>query len=154
MENRNNANEKEGQEVSRRGFLDYLLGGALAVSALAVLGAVGAFLWPTRTTATGELGKVEVSSESDLPVGKGKVVPIKGTSAIVIHTRAGFVAFSAVCTHEYCLVKWDEARQQIVCPCHGAIFDSSGNVLSGPAPRPLPVFPVEVLNGRIYLKGV
>jgi cytochrome b6-f complex iron-sulfur subunit len=71
----------------------------------------------------------------------------------VIHTKAGFAAFSAACTHVACLVTWNEATQQIFCPCHGAYFDTKGNVLSGPPPRPLPAFPVSVVGEKIYIGG-
>ena len=53
-------------------------------------------------------------------------------------------AWSAVCTHQGCLVT--EVRDGvIVCPCHASEFDAaSGAVLAGPARRPLPEVAVEV----------
>jgi cytochrome b6-f complex iron-sulfur subunit len=63
------------------------------------------------------------------------------------------VAFSAVCTHLGCIVKWDEKKQQIFCPCHAGVFDVKGNVVSGPPPKPLPPIPVAVVNGKIILGG-
>jgi Rieske Fe-S protein len=53
-------------------------------------------------------------------------------------------AMSAVCTHLGCLVKWDVATGQFRCPCHGGIYDRSGNVAAGPPPRALQVISVRL----------
>lgn len=45
------------------------------------------------------------------------------------------IALSAICTHQSCAV--GASNGQIVCPCHGSEFDLNGNVLKGPATRPL-----------------
>jgi cytochrome b6-f complex iron-sulfur subunit len=47
-----------------------------------------------------------------------------------------FHAISAVCTHLGCTVA--RSPEGFACPCHGSRFDASGDVLGGPAPRPLP----------------
>lgn len=59
-----------------------------------------------------------------------------------------FKAFSAVCTHLGCLVKWDPAKQRFICPCHQGIFDANGNVVDGPPPQPLEEFPVEIREDK------
>ena len=48
-----------------------------------------------------------------------------------------FVAMSNICTHLACRVRWIADREQFFCPCHNGVFDKEGNVVSGPAPRPL-----------------
>ena len=54
---------------------------------------------------------------------------IGSTPAIVINTRGhGFLAFSKVCTHLGCLVKYDQERQMFICPCHAGTFDLEGKV--------------------------
>jgi len=121
------------------------------MTALAYLGGVLNYMWPGRKSQAGSNAPVEVAEEKDLPAGQGKVVPYRDGSAIVIHTSGGLVAFSAVCTHLGCIVKWNAAKQEIECPCHGAVFDTKGNVVSGPPPKPLPPLKVGVRNGKIYL---
>jgi Rieske Fe-S protein len=46
-------------------------------------------------------------------------------------------ALSATCTHLGCRVRWDEAKTQYRCPCHGGVFDRAGNVVAGPPPSGL-----------------
>ena len=68
-------------------------------------------------------------------------------------TNTFFRALSAICTHsEVCQVTWDPAREQVLCPCHNAAFDTYGNVLHGPPPRPLRTYPVSVIDGQVYVR--
>jgi len=60
----------------------------------------------------------------------------------VVHTSGGFVAFSALCTHDACVVGYNSTVYQFQCPCDGGIFDISGNVVSGPATVALPSYTV------------
>lgn len=63
-----------------------------------------------------------------------------------------FVVFSRVCSHLGCLVRWDEGKDRFFCPCHGAIFDKTGNVVAGPPPRPMEQLPTKVEDGVLYVK--
>jgi Rieske Fe-S protein len=51
--------------------------------------------------------------------------------------RGELHAVSAVCTHLRCLVAWNPAERSWDCPCHGSRFGQDGEVLEGPAVRPL-----------------
>jgi Rieske Fe-S protein len=74
----------------------------------------------------------ELGSTSEVPVGGGKVF---GDQKIVVTqpTDGEFKAFSAVCTHQQCLVS-QISDGTIDCLCHGSKFsDQDGSVVNGPA---------------------
>ena len=58
--------------------------------------------------------------------------------AYIIGGQGGIFALSAVCTHLGCITRYHADEGVIACPCHGSRFDADGNVVHGPAPRPLP----------------
>ncbi len=89
-------------------------------------------------------------STADVPVNGGKV--LQDVQVVVTQPQAGtYKAFSAVCTHEGCLVS-GVSNNAIVCPCHGAQFSASdGAVLGGPAPAPLAGVPLTVTGDTITL---
>jgi Rieske Fe-S protein len=58
-----------------------------------------------------------------------------------------YVAFSGKCPHLGCGYKWRQHKtlgRVFLCPCHLSIFDASGKVLDGPAPRPLDALPMRM----------
>ncbi len=74
-------------------------------------------------------------------------------NAWVVNQGAGRItAFSPICTHLGCLYRWQAAAHQFVCPCHGSRFAISGEVLAGPAPRPLDRYEVRLEGGAVWLK--
>jgi Rieske Fe-S protein len=51
-------------------------------------------------------------------------------------------------------VKWDHQRYELVCPCHEGFFNPiTGEVITGPPPKPLDPIHVEVVDGDIYIGG-
>lgn len=61
------------------------------------------------------------------------------------------VVFSPICPHLGCGFRWDEADKQFKCPCHGSVYDVTGTVLAGPAPRPLDILPSKVEHGQLWV---
>jgi len=77
---------------------------------------------------------------------------------VLIHLDSGqFVAYSSICTHAGCQVQFDPSGKDIVCPCHGAVYDPYNNarVVGGPAPYPLQKIPIQYdsSTGNIYVTG-
>lgn len=93
---------------------------------------------------------LEVGPVTDVPVGGGANFTVQGTPLVVTQEKEDvFKAFSAVCTHQGCLVGCRD--KEIVCDCHASIFNpSTGAVISGPAPTGLPEIAIDVRNGVIY----
>lgn len=136
----------------RRTFLSGLLKSSLALGLLSVLGGIVAYIFPPerREFNPGRL-RLRVGRVDDFEIGQGKQVLFGGEPVWVLRLRGGFVALSAICTHQGCIVDWDEKRQLLRCPCHGGLFDASGNVVAGLPRRPLPHLRVEVLGDEIFL---
>lgn len=66
-----------------------------------------------------------------------------------------YLAFSGKCPHLGCAYKWRKHKvlgQVFLCPCHLSIYDASGLVLDGPAPRPLDLLPIQVsASGEVHI---
>jgi glycine/D-amino acid oxidase-like deaminating enzyme/nitrite reductase/ring-hydroxylating ferredoxin subunit len=70
--------------------------------------------------------------------GGGDVVTAGPKSVAVHKDESGNLrALSARCTHLGCIVQWNGAEKSWDCPCHGSRFSNSGDVLQGPATKPL-----------------
>ncbi|MET9319108.1 FAD-dependent oxidoreductase [Streptomyces sp. NPDC003038] len=74
----------------------------------------------------------------ELPPGGGAVVRVQGKPCAVHRDDEGRLhAVSATCTHMGCVVAFNDAERTWECPCHGSRFGVDGDVLQGPALRPL-----------------
>jgi Rieske Fe-S protein len=91
-----------------------------------------------------------LGAASEIPVGGGKIY----TAAKVVVTqpaRGRYRAFSAVCTHVGCIMS-EVANGTIDCPCHGSEFTiTTGAVVTGPAPAPLPKKQIKIVDGKVIL---
>ncbi len=67
----------------------------------------------------------------------GAVLTEEKHRVLVMRLADGFRALSTVCTHLGCITRYQPDEKLIACPCHGSRFDLDGEVLAGPAPRPL-----------------
>ncbi|MEU9187488.1 FAD-dependent oxidoreductase [Streptomyces sp. NPDC048484] len=77
-------------------------------------------------------------SADDLAPGEGALVRIDGHRCAAYRDDDGELhAVSARCTHLGCLVAFNRAERAWECPCHGSRFDPDGQILQGPATRPL-----------------
>ena len=93
-------------------------------------------------------GPVVLAKTTDIPVGGGKILTDK--KIVITEPQSGtFKAFTAVCTHQGCIVD-TVSGGTINCPCHGSKFSiANGSVVNGPAPSPLAPVSIEVQGTSI-----
>ncbi len=130
--------------LKRRSFLDSLLGIGFVSTAISVLYPVWRYMIPPAS-AEPATDSVVAGKAADFKPNSGAVRKFGSKPAIVIRTAEGdFRAFSAVCTHLECTVQYKPDTSQIWCACHNGLYDLSGGVVSGPPPRPLEAFAVNL----------
>ena len=140
--------------VTRREFLaNLLVAGAFVGTGLGVINAVLRYLIPPKQTIGGTHEKVEIATLSGLPEGSAKNFAYNSVPCAVINVGGEIRGFSRVCTHLQCAIDWNKNSKSFVCPCHAAVFDTKGQVVSGPAPKPLPRLRIAVEGGKIYTGG-
>ena len=107
---------------------------------------------PTDGDATSEApaSGVSLGKASEVPVGSGKIY---ADNKIVVTqpTEGDFKAFSAVCTHQGCIVS-SVVKAEIKCGCHGSVYSiKDGSVVGGPAPKALAAAKVTDEGGTLKL---
>lgn len=139
-------------QPARRRFLELLLGGGVVTSIASFLYPVVRFLIPP---AVADLGGDEVVAAKigDLKPNTGKIFRF-GTrpGLLMLNAEGEYKALSATCTHLSCTVQYRGDLQQVWCACHNGIFDQNGRNVSGPPPKPLEVFQVNVRGDEIVVR--
>ncbi len=154
------------EEISRRRFFEKL---SIALVGLcsAVVGAplIGFLVAPFFRKVPEKW--VTIGKPDDFQIGKTVAVTVidpsslpwagvTAKSAVWLRrvSQDSFIAFSVNCTHLGCPVRWLEGAELFMCPCHGGVYYSDGNVAAGPPPRPLFRYDVRVENGEVKMKQV
>jgi glycine/D-amino acid oxidase-like deaminating enzyme/nitrite reductase/ring-hydroxylating ferredoxin subunit len=77
-------------------------------------------------------------SLDELAPGEAAIMKIDGENVAAFKDEQDRVhAVSAVCSHMGCIIGWNETDRTWDCPCHGSRFELSGEVIHGPATKPL-----------------
>ena len=157
----------EGETVTRRRFMELnalTVGGiASAAFGLPALGfAVGPLFEKTTDSEWKEVGaEADFGAEDYTP----KVITIvddvgeAGKTTVYVRRanpklddddfRQPYVAISNRCMHVGCPIRYVQASQRFICPCHGGIYDFQGIVIGGPPVRPLDRFRTRVVDGMV-----
>lgn len=131
-------------EISRRSFLNAVLSLGFVSTLLAMLYPIWKYLIPPRA---GEPATASVVAArlAEMKPNFGVIFKFGSRPGILVETPEGELrAFSAVCTHLNCTVQYRGDTSQIWCACHNGIYDLGGNVVSGPPPRALEKFAVNL----------
>ena len=138
---------------SRRGFINWFLGTAAGAFLLSVLYPLSRYLVPPEVgeSTAGTVTLSDVKPDSVKP-NTGQIFKFGSRPGILIRTSAGELrAFSAVCTHLNCTVQYRPDLTQIWCACHNGHYDLNGKNVSGPPPRPLEPYTVNVRGNQIVV---
>jgi cytochrome b6-f complex iron-sulfur subunit len=139
--------EPKSRPLSRRQFLGVAWGGTLALLVGQALVALVSFLKPVSQSGFG--GQVFAGKIEEFAI--NSVNHIMAGRFYVVRTEEGVLTLWQKCTHLGCAVPWVEAENQFHCPCHGSLFNRVGEVIGGPAPRPLDTFPTVIKNGEVWV---
>ncbi len=109
---------------------------------------------PTPAPTPGPPNQVRVALP---PVGEtvaasGQLLGLPLPLAVTRLTDASVVAVTRICTHMGCTVGLPSAPGRTLdCPCHGSRFLVTGQVVNGPAPRPLSAFPAVIDGSQVVI---
>jgi cytochrome b6-f complex iron-sulfur subunit len=137
------------QPVPRRRFL----GWAFGVSLVGLFGQAGVALFqffkPRVEPGTfggevvaGQVGEFQPGTVSHISKGRFYISRLEDGRMLALWQR---------CTHLGCTVPWRQDEGQFHCPCHSSLFNTRGEVLGGPAPRPLDIFPIAIADGQVVV---
>lgn len=141
------------------GGLWALIGAALSLPAAAYL-----FSAPkTRKEAdwidAGDISKLPLNQPEEVVFRRNrvdgwKVVSEKNTAWVIRKGPEEVIALAPQCTHLGCAYHWSDQTKKFHCPCHTSAFSPEGEVLTGPAPRPLDRYATRIENNRLMIGEV
>jgi menaquinol-cytochrome c reductase iron-sulfur subunit len=162
----------EGETVTRRGLMT---GGAMAAGGIATaafaLPALGFALGPlfedSEPTVWQDVGPESLYNPDTYVSAVINIAPLAGeagkTSIYVRkynperdtdrfdYAEIPYVAISNRCMHLGCPVRYIQASERFICPCHGGVYNFEGKVDGGPPVRPLDRFYTRVRGGRVEI---
>ena len=142
-----------GAGSTRRGLLAFAGWSTIALVSLQGLVAFLFYFWPRKTGTFGS--RVSVGSPNDFKVGDVKYF-VDGKFYLV-RLDEGFMALYQKCPHVGCTVPWrpefnfNGVSGWFRCPCHGSTYDKTGQIVFGPAPRPMDYMRVLNEGGRLVV---
>lgn len=139
--------ESKNNPLSRRQFLGIAWGGTLALLVGQALAALISFLKPVSRGGFG--GQIFAGKIEEFAI--NSVNYIMAGRFYLVRTGDGVIALWQRCTHLGCAVPWVADENRFHCPCHGSLFNEVGEVIGGPAPRPLDTFPVDIKSGEVWV---
>jgi len=121
----------EPEPLPRRDFLGLA---GLWAAGLAIVGSVVGMARLPKPSVLPEPGaRFRIGRPEEFVPGTAQILPERNVR--IVADARGVAALSLVCTHLGCIV--GESAGGFACPCHGSKFGPAGEMVQGPAPRPL-----------------
>ena len=101
---------------------------------------------------------VDVGTRDSLIEGRAVVVDVSEFPVLLVAMGDHVLAVGNQCTHQGAalnrgVVKIAGSVRTVTCPAHGSMFDlETGKVMRPPASKPVPVYDVQVEDGRVYVR--
>ncbi len=134
--------------MNRRTLLNWFLGTSIGALIASVIYPVLRYMTPPKIAeaSTNQVEAGEVNDQALLDKGY-KIIRFGAEPVILVKAAENdFRAFSATCTHLDCIVGFQKDQTRIYCNCHGGCYDLTGRNVSGPPPRPLTPYKVNVVS--------
>jgi len=137
-------------------LLSFVMGGTLASSVAGYLFGSSGRRRDTTWAEAGDVSSLQPGAPQQITFERSRTdawrVQDEKTSAwVVLNGNGSVTAFSPLCTHLGCAYRWDAGKHLFACPCHGSTFGRDGQVVTGPATRPLDRYRVKVEEDRLWL---
>lgn len=141
----------EQSATRRRRFLNYLLGTSTGATLVAILYPVVKFVIPPQVIEATQ-NSVVAGKTGEFPANSGKIIKFGNKPVLLLRTPTSELkAFSATCTHLDCIVQYQPESKGIWCACHNGRYNLNGQNISGPPPRPLEEYTVNVRGDDIIV---
>lgn len=154
----NIASSVPAEPVSRRTFAKLLFTGV----GLCYAGAIGYPIYQylaspiQKSVEAAKVSEVQLPDADKLEVGAAMMFKFGTRPSILIHHKDGtWSAMEAICTHMACTVQYQPESNRLFCACHNGVYDvKTGTPVSGPPPKPLKPYKVEVGEGVVVISKV
>lgn len=149
--------------VSRRKLLNAVTIGmgaiGAAIAGVPILGAMAGKAYKKPNNVWRKVGNVDNFNKGEtvcVTFKNSEPLPWDGVAANTAswlrrELDGSFTAFSVNCTHLGCPVQWRAEANLFMCPCHGGVYYSNGDVAGGPPPHALPRYEVRVREGSVEI---
>lgn len=140
--------------MNRRQFTNTILTGGILGWLGSVLYPLVSYLRPPKV-AEANVSSVKAGLASDFPENTAQILKFGRDPVILMRLSGGaFSALEATCTHLSCIVQYRPDLKQVWCACHNGLYDTQGRNISGPPPRPLKEYAVNVINDEIMVSKI
>ena len=141
-------NNRDDNKLGRRQFFGFVW--LVALVALFAQAGYGLLKFMTPVLEEGAFGTVvKAGRVNDFEV--GSVSYFRESRFYLVRLEEGFLAMYRKCPHLGCVVPWKEDDGNFNCPCHSSLFTMVGDVISGPTPRAMDLFPVEIIVDEVFV---